>query len=282
MATGDRVGIIAGSGELPLHLARNIHGSGKGVHIAALLGAADASIEDPAWTTAWHGIHSLQELLDGLRGADVTEVVLAGMVDHRQVFDKGRFDDRMLRFLNGLADNRGSTILTGLVELLEEEGFRVPSLLDAAPELVPGRGFRAGPEPDAGQEADLVFGWPITRQLADLGIGQTAVFRDRAVVAVEAMEGTDETLQRALRITGGRVTVVKLAAVDHDFRYDVPTIGVNTVMALTGTGHNTLAFEAGRCFVLDPEGVRSLCDRKGVTILGCEEMGSGRVRWGEG
>ena len=273
------VGIIAGAGELPVHIARSLHGSGKTVFVAALKGAAGPGVEDPSWKTEWVDFHRLGDLLASLEGARVSEVVLAGNVAHREIFRVERFDERMLSFLRGLEDHSGSSLLSAFAGLLTREGYRIPSLLEVVPDLAPARGHLAGPPPDQGAVPDISLGWAMARRLADLEIGQSVVVKGGAVVAVEGMEGTDGAVKRALDLAGEGVTVVKRAAGDHDFRFDVPTIGKRTIEVLSGGKGQTVVVEAGRCFILDREEVVSLCGGSGVTLLACREGEDGAVSW---
>jgi len=273
-----KVGLIAGTGELPLHIARSLCHSGRDVFVAGLKEAALPDLENPSWETEWVDFFRLGDLLSALRNAAVSEVILAGRVDQKGIFQVGRFDDKMVSFLGRLEDRRGSTILSALVRLLTGEGYLVPSLIEIVPDLVPGDGTAAGPIPGPEQIADLRLGWPAARQLADLDICQAVVVKGGAVVAVEGMEGTDKAIKRAFSLAGNGLTVVKRAAGNHDFRFDVPTIGKRTIEVLAGGG-GTVAFEAGRCFILDLESVSSLCDRAGVTLLACRESENGELLW---
>ena len=274
-----RVGLIAGGGELPLHITRSLSRSGRSVFVAALEDEALPDLENPSWETEWVDFFRLGDLLGSLRNAGVTEVVLAGRVDHKSIFSMKRPDEKMLSFFSRLEDRRGSTILSSLVGLLVEEGYLVPSLIDLVPDLVPDEETAAGPVPGPERIADLRFGWPVARHLADLDIGQVVIVKDGAVVAVEGMEGTDEAIRRASSLAGSGLTVVKRAAGEHDFRFDVPTIGKRTIQVLAAGGEGVVAFEAGRCIILDPEGVLSLCDEVGVTLLACREGEDGELLW---
>jgi len=274
-----RIGIIAGTGELPGHIAHSLSSAGNDIFIAGLDESDPYIFDHPDWESVRIDFHRMQEVLDILRQADVTEVVLAGKVEHRGIFQVERFDERMLRFLGGLSDKRGATILTAVVGILEDEGYKVPSLLDIAPDLVPAPGLTAGPSPRALLPDDLKFGWSLARKTADLDIGQTVVVKDRSVVAVEAMEGTDDAIRRASKLAGDGLTVVKLAGRHHDFRFDVPTIGKRTMEALAERKECALVIEAGRCFILHLEEVLSICQEKGITLMSCSEDVNGEIIW---
>jgi DUF1009 family protein len=276
---GDRIGIIAGSGHLPLHIAHHLTGAGENVYVAGLRGAADPALDCPEWETGWYDAYSLQGLLDGLGQAGATKIVLAGRVGHDEIFRSSEFDGLLTAFLENLKDHRPSTILTGLIDLLAGNGFPVLPLTEVAPDLLPAAGHIAGPGVRPEQVPDLDLGWRIARSIADLDIGQAAIVKDGAVLAVEAMEGTDKAIERAGGISRGGLTVIKLAATDHDFRYDVPTIGPDTILCLAEAGGGLLAVEAGRCFMLDPDRTSALCNEKGITLISCSEEEDGRVYW---
>ena len=279
--SGDRIGIIAGSGHLPIHIAHSLSEAGLNIYVAALRDAADPGIEKHGWDTGWFELYSLKGLLDGLRLAGVRKVVLAGKVSHDEIFGTTGFDALLIGFLHGLQDHRPSTILGGLVDLLADSGFTVIPLTEAAPGLLPAAGHLAGPLIEHKQLPDLDFGWRMARGVADLDIGQSVVVKGRAVVAVEAMEGTDQAIERAGKISKGGLTLVKLAASHHDFRFDAPTVGPDTISRLAEAGGNVLAVEAGRCLVLDLDRISALCDEAGVALVACRESEDGGVHWPE-
>ncbi|MCJ7501338.1 UDP-2,3-diacylglucosamine diphosphatase LpxI [bacterium] len=281
ISAGDRIGVIAGSGHLPFHIAHYLSGAGYNVYVAGLKGAADPALDCPEWETGWYNTYSLQELLDGLGQARVAKVVLAGRVGHEEIFSTRKFDGLLAAFLGNLKDHRPSTILGGLVDLLTGNGFEVLRLTEVAPDLLPEAGWLAGPPVQLRQVPDIESGWRIARAIANLDIGQTVILKGGAVVAVEAMEGTDRTIERAGVISGGGVTVVKLAAGDQDLRYDIPTVGSETISRLAEAGGNLLVVEAGRCFLLDLGRISALCEEKGITLLAGTDTGDGGVHWPE-
>ena len=278
-SSGDRISIIAGSGQLPLHIARGLLRAGSKPYVAALIGAADPALDDLDCETAWYAPYSLHLLLDGLKQAGAKKVVLAGRVGHDEIYRTGEFDQPLKDLLENLKDRRPATILGGLVDLLTSRDLHVLPLTDVAPDLVPEAGCIAGPVVDPRYLPDIHLGWRIARAVADLDIGQTAVVSSGAVVSVEAMEGTDRAIERAGMIAGGGLTVVKLAASNHDFRYDIPMVGPDTIQRLGGSGGGVITIEAGRCLLLDPDRVSALCDEQGVTLISARETADGQVQW---
>ena len=279
ISNGARIGIVAGSGYLPLHIAKRLSGMGEDIYVAGLQGAADPGLDRPGWETAWYGAYSLGKLMEGLVQARVRKVVLAGRVGHEEIYRTGEFDDPLKELLANLKDLRPATILGGMVDLFTKHGFEVLPLVDVAPDLLPAAGQLAGPPVKPEQAHDIKLGWRIARIIADQDIGQVVVVKNGAVVAVEAMEGTDRTIERAVRVSGGNVTVVKLAASHHDFRYDVPTVGPDTISRLGNTGRSLIAVEAGRCLLIDPDQISFLCAESGVSLISACETGDGGVHW---
>jgi len=278
-SAGDRIGIIAGSGHLPLHVAHCLSGAGKNVYVAGLQDAADPALNRPEWEIDWYDAYSLQGLVDGLKQACVKKIVLAGRVGHSEIYDSREFDGLLISFMEKLKDHRPSTILGGLVDLLTANDFEVLPLTQVAPDLLHSAGRLAGPPVETRQIPDVELGWQVARIIADQDIGQAAVVKAGAVVAVEAMEGTDGAIERAGALSGGGITVVKLAAGHHDFRYDVPTVGPDTILNLNDAGGGLIAVEAGRSFVLELDKVSTLCDQKGITLLSCKETEDGGIFW---
>jgi DUF1009 family protein len=254
---------------------------GEKIYVAGLDGAADPGLDSPEWETAWYGAYSLGKLMEGLVRAGVKKVVLAGRVGHEEIYHTGEFDDLLKDLLGSLKDLRPSTILGGMVDLFTKHGFEVLPLVEVAPDLLPPAGRLAGPPAKPGQVQDVQLGWRIARIIADHDIGQVVVVKDGAVVAVEAMEGTDRTIERALKVAGANVTAVKLAASHHDFRYDVPTVGPDTIIRLGDAAGSLIAVEAGRCLLLDPDQISVLCAELGVTLISASETNDGGVHWPE-
>ena len=275
---GDRIGVIAGSGKLPLYVVRFLSGRGKNIYVAGLKDITDPDLDSPEWESDWYNPYSLQEVLEGLTRAGVTRVVLAGKIGHEEIFRTGKFDGLLTKFLGNLKDHRAPTLLGGLVHLLSDRGFQVLSLAEAAPDLLPAPGRLAGPAVPSSQIQDIELGWRVARVIADNGIGQTVIVKGGAVLAVEAMEGTDRAIDRAGILSGGGLTVVKLAARNHDFRYDVPTVGPDTIRSLQNAGGGIIAVESGRCFLIDMERISSLCDENSISLLSCSEADDGGVR----
>jgi len=269
--TENLIGIIAGEGDLPLAVGRAIENSGKNLLVIAFEGITSNDIDIPGREVLWMPFGRLQQVLDSLNDGGVKELVLSGRIGITSIFDPSRFDGPLLKLLASLKDHRGNTILAGIAQVFSAEGFRVLSNIEAAPDLITPVGLVAGREPGNEQLADIRFGWGIARELARLDVGQTVVVKGRSVVAVESMEGTDETILRAGQLAPGNLVAVKVASPDHDFRFDVPTVGIETVRSLSKTGGGILAVESGRSFLMDRDELSRICDEAGVSVVGVDE-----------
>jgi DUF1009 family protein len=268
--SGNLVGMIAGEGELPLEAARSMEMSGQILFVIAFEGITSKKIEIPGREVIWKPFGQLQPLLDSLKEGGVQDLILSGRIGITSIYDPSRFDEPLLKLLASLKDHRGNTILAGIAQEFTREGFRVLSNLDAASNLITPAGIIAGREPGPEQWADILFGWGIVRELARLDVGQTVVVKGRSVVAVEAMEGTDQTILRAGQITAGNLVVVKVSSPDHDFRFDVPTVGSETVRSLSRSGGGVLAVEAGRSFLLDGDELSRIAEEEGICVVGVD------------
>jgi DUF1009 family protein len=177
-------------------------------------------------------------------------------------------DWRTIRFYYGrLVTRQDHTILGGMAAEFEKEGIPVRSVLDYCPEMLVQPGCLTKAQPTRRQWADVRFGWPLAKQVAAMQIGQTIVVKHLAVVAVEAIEGTDRALQRGGELAKGGAVAVKVAKEGHDVRFDIPCIGPQTVATLEAAGIAVLAVEAGCTLLLDPDQVRAAADKAGICIV---------------
>jgi hypothetical protein len=278
VAAGERVlGLIAGRGRFPLDVVRAARRRGERVVAVGFAGEADPELAREAESFVWVHLGELDRLIESLRSMGAAEVVMAGKVPKTHLYgDRGalRPDARALAVLARLPDLRDDTILGAIAAELEVEGIRLRSQPEAVPELFAGPGPLGRLEPAAAQRADVAFGWPVAKAIGALDLGQTVVVRNRAVLAVEAIEGTDACIARAGALApGGGLVVVKVAKPKQDPRFDMPAIGLDTLKALVAAGGSTLAFEAGRTVVLDRDALAREADAHGIAVLGIPAEG---------
>jgi DUF1009 family protein len=224
----------------------------------------------------WLHLGELEALLRVFRESDVRRCVMAGKVPKTFLYERGpalRPDARALRLLRDLADRSDDSIMLALADVLESEGFLLEEQASFTPELLAPQGPLGTLAPDALQWQDIRFGWPIARALGRLDVGQSVVVRQRAVMALEAIEGTDEAIRRGGALGGPGACVVKVAKPSQDLRFDMPTIGVTTIETLAEVKAAVLAVEAGATFVLGQREVVAAADAAGIPVVGVPSSG---------
>ncbi|MEZ0229410.1 MAG: LpxI family protein [Planctomycetota bacterium] len=271
--------IIAGWGRFPFLVAESAKKLGHRTVVLGLEGEADPDLA--RHVDAFHpvGLIQLGKMARLIKQESATLAVMAGGVRKDKMF--ARF--RILRFrpdltflklwFRALGDKKDATILLSFGRFLEEQGARLLPVAEICPELLGPRGPLAGRAPTAEEEADLAFGFGIARELARLDIGQTVLVKERAVIAVESIEGTDAAIRRAGELCRrGGFSLVKVARPAQDMRFDVPTIGPGTVDAISKSGGRAIAYEASRTLVLDVAETITRANEKGIVIVGLNEQ----------
>lgn len=268
-----RLGLIAGNGRFPFLVLEAARDLGHEVTVVAVRGEAAADLEAAAAReprAAFHWVHlgQLGTCLEILRGAGVRHAVMAGQVKHTQIFSLTMPDLTMLKALARLRARNTDALIAAVAEVMREHGVE---LLDStallAPLLAPA-GLLTDRAPTDEERQDLEFGYRMADAIAGLDIGQTVAIKHRAVVAVEAMEGTDETIGRAGSLAGPGVVVVKVAKPHQDMRFDVPVVGLATVQAMRRASARVLSVDAGRTLMFEREAMIRAADESGIAIVG--------------
>jgi hypothetical protein len=266
------LGLIAGAGAFPLELARGLHGDGRPLVVIAFPEWTDPAIEAEAEQVTWLKPGQLEAATQALLKAGVRDAVMAGKISKVELLDQPgllQLDACAEEILRSLPDQRDDSILRQVAGYIEDQGISLLSQFEVAPQLFAGPGTLGCFKTTAEMEADIRFGWPAAKAIAGLDIGQTIVIKDRAVLAVEAIEGTDEAIVRGGALASGAV-VVKVAKPNQDPRFDLPAIGPDTVSVLAEARVVALAFEAGQTVVLDRERVVEMADEHEIVLLGVE------------
>jgi hypothetical protein len=269
-AGGEALGLIAGSGSLPLEIARAARRRGRGVLALGFPGHTDARLEGEVPEVVWLSPGRVGAALEALRAGRVREAVLAGKLPKELLYqdpERLELDGLGREALGRLPDRRDGSLLSLVAETLHGRGIHLLPQAELVPELLPGEGPLGALRPTPAQSADIAFGWPVARALAGLDVGQVVVVKDRAVLAVEALEGTDAAIRRAGRLAPGAVAV-KVARPNQDPRFDLPVIGPGTLAALREARAGALAFEAGRTLVLERAALVQGADAAGIALLG--------------
>jgi len=268
----DHYAIIAGNGHFPFLVLDAARDQGLEPLVIGIQEEASPELGCQAQTFHWVSLGEVGKLLDLLGAARVNKVVLAGQVKHVQLFSSIPADGVVSRVLHGLHRKNTDTLILAFVRMLEGRGIQVVDSTLFLKPLLPTPGVLTGRAPDPGEEADIAYGREIAKKLAGLDIGQTAVVADRACVAVEAMEGTDATIERAAGLSNGRrLVVVKVSKPHQDMRFDVPVVGRKTIQVMSRCNASVLAVDAGRTLLFDRQALIEDANQAGIAIVGMKE-----------
>jgi len=268
------LGLIAGLGQFPFEVARAARRRGDRVLVAAIRGLTEPSLEAEVDRLRWFHLGELAAFLAAFREAGVEDAVMAGKVPKDfLVRDPGalQLDALALQVLAGLADRKDDSLLGAFADALEAGGVRLHGQAALTPELLVPEGPLGRHGADPAIHADIAFAWPIAKAVAGLDVGQSVVVKDRAVVAVEAIEGTDQALARGAQLAGGGTLLVKVAKPSQDLRFDVPVIGLGTIEALCAAGARGIAVEAGETVLLERDEALKRADDAGLVVLGVRD-----------
>lgn len=272
---GERVGLLAGSGRFPFIFARAARQRGMRVVCVGIEGNAEPALAGNVDSFFWNGVARLGSMIKRFKRERVDRVVMAGKIHKSAIYDRWRLlrhlpDTRFLRvfFSPKRRDNRDDALLLALVHEFEKDGILVTSALDICPEILAGAGCLTTNEPNKSQLSDIAFGWRIAKDMGRFDVGQCVALRERAVLAIEAIEGTDRMIERAGRMcAAGGFTVVKVAKPQQDMRFDVPTVGTHTIETMVRAGASCLAIESQRTIIIDREETIRLADRHGISVV---------------
>src|ERR1700719_3365691 len=260
-------GLIAGNGRFPFLVLEGARSQGIEMAVIALKEEAAPELERSAKRLHWVSLGELSKAIDLMHQEGVTQAVMAGQVKHNKIFSAIRPDWKLAKLLFSLPRKSTDALIGGIARVLEDEGIqRVDSTLFLKP-LLPEPGVLTRRAPSEQESADIAYGHSVARHIAGMDIGQTVVISDQACVAVEAMEGTDEAIARAARITEGKsLVVVKVSKPRQDMRFDVPVVGLPTIEQMKSSRATALAVDAGRTLLFDRQKLIELADAADIAI----------------
>ncbi len=262
------LGLVAGNGRFPFLVAEAARRAGRRVVAVAIKEEAAPELAGVVDEIHWVGLGQLGRCIDALKTAGVREAVMAGQVKHRQIFSGIVPDLKLMAVLARLAMKNTDSLIGGVADALAGEGITLLPSTQLLQDHLAREGAMTRRKPSRDEHKDIDYGVHVARTLAGLDLGQTVVIKDRAAVALEAMEGTDEVIRRAGRIAGAGCTVVKVAKPRQDPRFDVPVVGAGTLDAMAEAGARTLALEAGRTLLLDRGAFLAEADRRAIAAWG--------------
>jgi len=260
-------GLIAGNGRFPFLVLEGARTQGIEMAVIALKEEASAELESSAKRLHWVSLGELSKAIDLMHREGVTQAVMAGQVKHNKIFSSIRPDWRLAKLLFSLKRKNTNALIGAVARVLEDEGIRLVDSTFFLKPLVPEAGVLTRRAPDEREAADIAYGLGVARQVAAIDVGQTVVVSERACVAVEAMEGTDETIARAARLANGKpLIVVKVSKPGQDMRFDVPVIGLPTIEQMKSARATALALDAGRTLLFDRTKLIEQADSSGIAI----------------
>jgi hypothetical protein len=270
----DRWALIAGNGRFPFLVLEGARSQGIEMAVLALKEEAFPEIAEHAKRIEWVSLGDLGAAIDFLKRERVTRAVMAGQVKHNKIFSSIKPDWRMAKLLMSVATKNTDSLIGAVAKVLEDEGVTLVNSTEFLKPLLPEPGVLTRRAPDESERADIEYGRHIARTIAGLDLGQTVVIRERACVAIEAMEGTDETIERAARIAAGqKLTVVKVSKPKQDMRFDVPVVGQPTIEVMKRANATALAIDARRTLLFDREAILEAANGAGIAIQAFEPEG---------
>jgi len=273
-----KLGLIAGNGEFPFLVLKAAKAQGLEVVVAAIKEETFPAIESSgAASIHWLSLGELSKLIETFHREGVHRAVMAGQVKHKQIFSSIKPDWRLAKLLLSLRTRNTDALLGAVAKVLGDEGIVLENSTAFLEPLLAKPGVLTARAPSAEERKNIDYGRSVARHLAQYDIGQTVVVAEAACVAVEAMEGTDATIERAgqiMRSLAGdastlsrALTVVKIAKPNQDMRFDVPVVGIKTIEVMRAAGATCLALDAGKCLLLDGDGVRDAANQSQITIV---------------
>ena len=264
---GRRLGVIAGSGEFPIHVCRQARNKGHLCAVACIKGEADDSLSGIADDHEWFEAHEIGNVIVFFKKNRVSEAVFAGKIDHRIIYKSEELQKVLPVLLGPGKDWSPTALIRSAIDIFSAQGI---AIIDPTPFIASAfceAGVLTASEPSPRVEEQIRYGWDIAKKLADLEIGQTVIVKGNAIVAVEGMEGTDRAIERAGDLAGQGIVAVKVSRSSQDPRIDLPAVGLRTVESLVRAGGHALGFEAKRIPLFQKEKAVALADAHGISII---------------
>ena len=268
----DRYAIIAGNGTFPFLVLDAARAEGIEPLVVAIQEEASPDLSSRSADTRWVSLGEVSKFFELLKTERVTKVVLAGQVKHAQLFSNIKPDGLLNRALAGLSRKNTDALIGAFVHMLSRQGIEVVDSTIFLKSILAGEGPLTTRRPDESEWADVAYGREIAKKIAGIDIGQTLVVAERACVAIEAMEGTDATIERAASLSNGRrLVVVKVSKPRQDMRFDVPVVGPKTVQVMQRANALTLAVDAGKTLLFEKPRLLDEANAAGIAILGMRD-----------
>ena len=264
----DKIGLIAGNGTFPIAFAKAA--KKKGMEVIAIAHAGETNPDLAQWVDSifWVKVGQLGKLIKIFKEQGVRNVLMAGGIKKTRLFDNTLPDLRGAALLARVIQKKDDSILRAVAEDLESEGITVRESTLYLDSIIATEGVLTKRKPSKDQKRDIDFGWQMAKEVGKLDIGQTVVVKDQAILAVEAIEGTDEAIRRGGRLCREGAVVVKTCKPHQDLRFDLPTAGIETIRTMNEVKAACLAVEAGKTIIIDRDAMVAEADRAGIAIIG--------------
>ncbi len=263
-----KIGLIAGNRKFPLLFAAAARKQGCSIVAIAIKGDTSPKLKKLVDKIYWIGLSEFPKIFSIFKSEAVEGVVMAGQISPRRLFSKEiNKSEELKQILQSLKDKKTDTLFGAVAQKLEAAGLPLLDSTTFMEEYLPKKSTLTGHQPDFNTWEDVYFGLNLAKAVASLDIGQTVAVKSKAIVAVEAFEGTDNLIRRAGKISRGRMVIVKVSKPKQDMRFDIPVIGLNTIKNLAKAKAKCLAFEAGKTLFIDKEESIRLADKKGISIV---------------
>ena len=262
-----RLGLIAGSGESPLYICQEAQKQGYTCVVAAIREEADSRIEAEVSDLGWFEVAKAGAIVTYFKSRQVEHAVFAGKIDPRVVFRKKNLGSLLYGLMEKVQNKNPETLIRMAIDYFSSRGIEIIDTYPFLKALLCEPGVLTKTDPSAAIQDDIDFAWELARKLADWDIGQSLVVKEKRVVAVEGLEGTDETIKRGGNLAGDRTVLVKVARTRQDFRIDLPAVGFKTVESLVKAKSRALCFEAGRMPFFQKDRAIALADKHDIAII---------------
>lgn len=272
-----RIGLVAGNGYFPILFAESARRQGVEVVVVAHRGETSEGITGVASTVTWVEPGELERVIGALKAGGVRQAVMVGGIRKHRLFHNMRPDARALAVLQRVGSFKDDAVLRGVASEIEAEGIEIIPPMRFLDDVIAQTGVQTRRAPAPAEWRDIRYGYRVAKEIGRWDIGQCVVVRGEAVLAVEGIEGTDETIRRAGALANGDIVVVKVCKPTQDLRFDLPAVGAGTVRSLLGAHGCVLAVEAGRTVMLERAEMVAAADAAGISIVGVAEGPGGDV-----
>jgi DUF1009 family protein len=272
MQIKQKLGLIAGYGDLPKSVAEEARAKGYEIVAVGLEPLAEKSLSSVVDEIRWINVGKLGQVISFLKKSGVKKAVMAGKVPKTLLYkSKITPDLRAIKLLFSLKDKSDDSILLALTKELKKEGITLLNTTDFTISLLTPEGVLTKEVPTENEWKDIAFGWRIAKEIGRLDIGQTVIIKNQAVMAIEAIEGTDEAIKRGGTLAGSGAVVIKVSKPQQDMRFDVPVVGLDTIRSMLEVKARVLAVESGKSIIIGKEQLIKEAEEEGITIVGVSD-----------